>query len=286
MAKSDALSVFSWRAAGRTKDALTAPLTGGISALLGQSFDHRDNPAYTGHSSQAVYEQLWFQDRRKRLRIRGALAVVALLIGAKLASFGIGLLLGIVAGGVDLIYHWRRHAATVVWRRGQRGDRRMARILRFTVELRGYRVLHARSVPDHGTVDQLVVGPTGVWLIHNEAWSPDTEISIYDERLFIGKSAATRTTAELRGRARRVAELLSRELGTEITTVPLVVAHGGKLPWNPVSVDGIVVLRPHRLPGRLTRQRHAYHSRAQVENIIEAAVRVLPIGGRMFPPHW
>jgi nuclease-like protein len=254
--------------------------------LLGQSFYFRDNPAYAGHSPQAVYEQLWFQDRRRRLRIRGAIAFVALIIGAKLASVGFGVLFGVVAGGADLIYHWRRHAATAVWRRGQRGDMRMARILRFTVELRGYRVLHARSVPDHGMVDQLVVGPTGVWLIHNEAWSPDTELSVYGDRLFIGKSAATRTGAELRDRARQVAELLSRELRTEITTAPLVVAHGGKLPWNPISVDGIVVLRPHRVPGRLTRQRHAYHTRAQVENIIEAAVRVLPIGGRMFPPHW
>lgn len=254
--------------------------------MLGQSFYFRDNPAYAGHSPQAVYEQLWFQDRRKRLRIRGAIAFVALVLGAKLASLGVGLLLGVAAGGIDLIYHWRRHAATAVWRRGQRGDRRLARILRFTVELRGYRVLHARSVPDHGTVDQLVVGPTGVWLIHNEAWSPDTEISVYNGTLFIGKSAATRTTAELRDRARHVAELLSRELGTEITTLPLVVAHGGKLPLNPISVEGIVVLRPHRVPGRLTRQRHAYHTRAQVEAILEAAVRVLPIGGRMFPPHW
>ncbi len=254
--------------------------------MLGQSFYFRDNPAYTGHSPQAVYEQLWFQDRRKRLRIRGAISFVALVIGAKLASVGVGVLIGVVAGGTDLIYHWRRHAATAVWRRGQRGDRRMARLLRLTVELRGYRVLHARSVPDHGTVDQLVVGPTGVWLIHNEAWSPDTEISVYGDRLFIGKSAAARTTAELRDRARRVAELLSRELRTEIATVPLVVAHGGKLPWNPIFVGGIVVLRPHRVPGRLTRQRHGYHTRAQVESIAEAAVRVLPIGGRMFPPHW
>ncbi|HEU5159586.1 MAG TPA: nuclease-related domain-containing protein [Streptosporangiaceae bacterium] len=233
-----------------------------------------------------MYEQLWFKDRRKRLRIRGAIAFVALVVGARLASVGIGVLLAAAAAGVDLIYHWRRHAATAVWRRGQRGDRRMARILRLTVELRGYRVLHARSVPDHGTVDQLVIGPTGVWLVHNEAWSPDTELSVYDDKLFIGKSVATRTTAELRDRARQVAELLSRELRTEIRTLPLVVVHGGKLPWNPIAVEGIVVLRPHRIPGRLTRHRHAYYTAAQVDAITEAAVRVLPIGGRMFPPHW
>jgi hypothetical protein len=254
--------------------------------LLGQSFYFGDNPAYAGHSPQAVYEQLWFKDRRKRLRIRGVMAFVALLIGARVASTGIGVLLAGATAGADVIYHWRRHAATAVWRKGQRGDRRMARILRFTVELRGYRVLHDRTVPDHGTVDQLVVGPTGVWLIHNEAWSPDTEITAYDDRLFIGRSAAPRTAAALRDRARRVAELLSRELRTEIGTAPLVVAHGGKVPLNPLAVAGIVVLRPHRVPGRLTRRRHAYYTAAQVESIIEAAVRVLPIGGRMFPPHW
>jgi hypothetical protein len=254
--------------------------------LLGQSFYFGDNPAYTGHSPQAVYEQLWFKDREKRLRIRGALAFGALIIGTRLVSFGLGLGFAAAAAGVDLIYHWRRHAATVVWRRGQRGDRRMARILRFTIEPRGYRILHGRTVPENGTVDQLVVGPTGVWLIHNEAWSPDTEISAFDDRLFIGKSAETLTTRALCERARQVGALLSRDLGMDIVAVPVMVGHGGKLPWNPLAVAGLTVLRPHRVPGRLTRHRHAYYSRGQVQTITEAAIRVLPIGGRMFPPHW
>jgi hypothetical protein len=254
--------------------------------LLGQSFYMGDNPAYTGHSAQAVYEQLWFKDREKRLRIRGAIAFAALLIGTRLASFGLGLAFAAAAAGVDVIYHWRRHAATVVWRRGQRGDRRMARILRFTLEPRGYRVLHGRTVPEHGTVDQLVIGPTGVWLIHNEAWSPDTEISAYDDKLFIGKSAAAHTAAALCARARSVTDVLSRELAMEIVAIPLVVGHGGKVPRNPLAVAGLVVLRPHRVPGRLTRHRHAYYTKGQVETITETAIRVLPIGGRMFPPHW
>lgn len=254
--------------------------------MLGQSYYIGDNPAYTGHSSQAVYEQLWFKDRKKRLRIRGAIAFVAFLIGAKLASVGVGVLLAGAAAGVDVLVHWRRHAATLVWRRGQRGDRRMARILRFTLELRGFRVLHERTVPEHGTVDQVVVGPTGVWLIHNEAWAPDTEITDHDDRLFIGKSAALKMTVALGDQARAVAGLLSRELRTEIVAVPLLVGHGGKRPWRPLAVAGISLLRPHRVPLRLIRRRHAYYTRSQVEAITEAAVRVLPIGGRMFPPHW
>jgi hypothetical protein len=95
---------------------------------------------------------------------------------------------------------------------------------------------------------------------------------------------AVRTTAELCDRARGVADLLSRELRTEVVVVPLVVGHGGKLPWNPITVAGLTLLRPHRVPGWLFRHRHAYYNPAQVESILEAAIRVLPISGRMFPP--
>ncbi|HEY7484757.1 MAG TPA: nuclease-related domain-containing protein [Streptosporangiaceae bacterium] len=251
---------------------------------MGESYYLGDNPAFVGHSPQAVYEQLWYQERTRRLRIRGLITVAALAIGARFLPGGLGLVFAIVAGGADAGYHWWRHSSTAVWRKGRRGDRRMAKILRWTMEPRGYRVLHYRTVPGKGTVDQLVVGPTGVWLIHNEAWAPDTEVTMYAGRLFIGKSTGARMAVALRERARAVGELLTRELGAEIEPVPLVAAHGGRLPRGALVAEGLVVLRPHRLLRWIARRRDVRYTGRQIEAIAAAAVRVLPIGGRMFPP--
>ncbi|HEX6469243.1 MAG TPA: NERD domain-containing protein [Streptosporangiaceae bacterium] len=250
--------------------------------MFGQSSYLRDNPAFVGHSDQAIYEQLWFKDRPKRLRVRAGMALVVLLLGTRLAP-GIGLALAAAVAGADAIYHWRRHAASAVWRRAQRGDQRMARMLRFTVELRRYRVLPTRVVPGHGVADQLVVGPTGVWLLHNEAWSPDTEITLHGGRLFIGRSTAASIATALRDRAGAVAELLSRELRAEIRVVPLLAVHGGRVGRRPISVAGVTLMRPRRVLVRLVRRRHAYYTEAQIGHILEGAARVLPIGGRMFP---
>jgi hypothetical protein len=251
--------------------------------LFGQSSYLRDNPAFAGSSDQAIYEQLWFKDRPKRLRIRAAMAIGVLLLGTRLAGPGIGLVLAALVAGADTIYHWRRHTASAVWRRAQRGDRRMSRMLRFTVELRGYRVLPNRAVPGHGVADQLVIGPTGVWLIHNEAWAPDTEITVHGGRLFIGGSAAAAITTALRDRAHAAAALLSRELHTEILVVPLLAVHGGRVGRRPITVAGVTLMRPRRVLVRLVRRRHAYYTEAQIGDILAGAARVLPIGGRMFP---
>jgi hypothetical protein len=250
--------------------------------MAGGSFYFRDNPAFTGGSPQAIYEELWDRGRRQRLIQRGILAGTCLLLAGKLLSPAWGVLLALLAAGGDVSYHWWRRATLSVWRRGQRGEQRTARVLRFTLEWRGYRVLHGRSVPGQGNADHLVIGPTGVWVIGNQAWNPDTEFAVYGGKLFIGKDSGSQTAAQLQNSAEVIAELLSQEVQTEIRVFPLLLAHGGRLPRGGLTTGGITLLRVYRLPDWILRHGLTEKARLtteQIDAVTQAAIHRLPIGG-------
>jgi hypothetical protein len=250
--------------------------------MSGGSFYFRDNPAYTGGSPQAIYEELWERGRRQRLIQRGIIAGVCLLLAGKLLSPVWGVVFGLLAAGADVGYRWWRRAMLSVWRRGQRGEQRTARVLRYTLELRGHRVLHGRSVPGAGNVDHLVIGPTGVWAIGNQAWDPETEFAVYGGKLFIGKDSASRTAVQLQKMADVIAELLSRELRTEVDVLPLLLAHGGRLPGKGLTGSGLTLLRVSRLPGWILRHGRPKDSRLtteQIDAVTQAAIHRLPIRG-------
>lgn len=249
--------------------------------MFGRSIYLRDRAAFTGASPQAVYEQLWQKDRKGRLRTRAIIAGVAVILGAQLVSPLFGVVLALVAGGGDALLHWRQHASAAVWRKGLRGDQRMARLLRFTLERRGHRVLHYRSVPGHETIDQLLIGPSGVWLIDNQAWHPETEISGFGGRLDIDGKTPSVLTNRLTGAARAVSELVSDTLGMEVPVRPLLAVHGGKLAKGLIIADGLTLLRPWRLPRWPGAHRVADYSPEQVEAILRAANQVLPINARL-----
>ena len=160
----------------------------------------------------------------------------------------------------------------------------MSRILRFTLERRGYRVLHDRRIPGHRRVDQMVIGPTGVWLVDNQAWHPDTEIAAYGGRLFIGKLTGAEMASELRAMAVTAASVLSGELGWDIVAAPLVAVHGGKVARAGLTADGLTVQRGFRVPGWIRRRHLAHYGPDQVEEVTRAAIRVLPVGGRTMAP--
>ncbi|MCW2914670.1 MAG: hypothetical protein JWN52_2738 [Actinomycetia bacterium] len=245
------------------------------------SFYFRDNPAFTGGSPQAIYEELWERGRRQRLIQRGIIAGVCLVLVGKLLSPAWGVFLALVAAGGDVAYHWWRRAALSVWRRGQRGEQRTARVLRFMLEWRGHRVLHGRSVPGHGNADHLVIGPTGVWVIDNQAWDPETEFAVYGGKLFIGKDSSSKTAVRLQKTADVIAGLLSRELQHEITVSPLLTTHGGRLPRKGLTGNGITMLRAYRLPGWIRSHGNTDGTRLtaeQIDAVTQAAIHQLPIG--------
>jgi hypothetical protein len=247
--------------------------------MIGKSIYLRDRPAFTGGSPQAVYEELWAQGRKERLRLRAILAGVALLLGGTLVSvqFGVGLAFAVAAA--DVAHHWWRRTSAGLWRRGLTGEERMRRMLRFTLERRGYRVLHSRAVPGHGKVDQLVIGPGGVWLIDNQAWHPDTEIEGYGGKLFIDGKPGRAIAEKSHAKARTVAELLSERLETDITATAIMAVHGGRLRRG-LTANGISVLQGPRVPRWIHNRHVARYSREQIEAITRAATHVLPIGTR------
>src|SRR3954447_289314 len=153
--------------------------------MFGRSIYVPENPALIGGSPQAVHEQLWAQGKRRRLQVRGALAVTGLIIGTLLVTAWFGLLAAVVVAAADTLYYWRQRMASSVWRKGQRGERRTAAVLRLALEWRGYRVLQGRNVPGQGQIDHLVIGPTGVMLIDNQAVPPDTDIAAYQGTLYV-----------------------------------------------------------------------------------------------------
>lgn len=248
--------------------------------MIGRSIYLRESPAFTGGSPQAVYEELRLQDRKSRLRTRAILSAIALVIGGVAVSPLFGVVLGLVAAAVDTGIDQWKYARAGIWRRGLRGEEQMARLLRLTLERRGHRVLHSRLVPGHGQLDQLLIGPTGIWLIDNHAWSPDSEVAEHGGRLFLDGKTPSKMVKGLNASADTIGRLLSDRLGTDVLVRPLLAVHGGKIVNGPLTADGIVVLRPLQLVRWPGRHPFTEHSPEQVERIMRAAIQVLPIGGR------
>ncbi|TNY37072.1 NERD domain-containing protein [Thermomonospora catenispora] len=249
--------------------------------MIGGTIYTRGRAAFTGGSPQAVFEELWLRERKSRLRNRAIIAGMTLIVCGYLVSPLFGVLAGAVAGGIDAAVHWWRYHSASVWRRGLRGEERMARILRWTLERRGYRTLHQRLVPGHGTIDTLLVGPTGIWLIDNQAYHPDTEITEHGGRLFIDDRTQSQLVKRLNETARQAAESLSSRLvAGEVTVTPVLAVHGGKVRRGRFVADGIVVTTPWRLLRWPARNPTAELSPKRVEEVWRAAVHSLPIGGR------
>ncbi|WP_235960894.1 NERD domain-containing protein [Actinomadura macrotermitis] len=192
--------------------------------------------------------------------------------------FGIGTALLVAA--LDTYFHWRGHNLSRTWRLGLRGDQRMNRLLRHTLERRGHRTLHARTVPGHGTADQILVGPGGVWLIHNEAWHPEAEIAPYGGKLFIDGRTQSALVKGLNGAAATASRLLSERTGLAVTVTPVLAVHGGRLAASPFTADDIVFAPPLKLVRWIRRNPTAGFTPEEVEQIARAAVHMLPIGGR------
>ncbi|WP_245667519.1 NERD domain-containing protein [Actinomadura macra] len=218
------------------------------------------------------------------MRTRAILAGAALGLCGALVNAVFGIVVALLVAGADTLVHWRIYHAASVWRRGLRGEDRMNRLLRLTLERRGHRVLIARTIPGHGSADQLVVGPGGVWLVHNEAWQPDFELSHHGGRLFIDGRTQSKLVGGLTARAEAAARLISERAQTPVKVTPVLAVHGGQLPRRtPFQADGITFARPLKLVRWMRRNPTADYTADEVEEITRAAVHALPIGGRVMP---
>jgi len=259
------------------------------------SFYVRDNPAFKGGSPQAVYEELWERGRKQRKIVCGVVAFACFAIGLRVASPFTALGMGLAGGIGAWAGQWYRRAMHSVWLHGRRGDQRTAQVLRFLLEPRGYRVLHGRQVPGHGTIDQLVIGPSGIWAINSHSWAPEAQFAMYNGKLFVGRTAGLPELDALAGAAETVTELINDRLPQpleeeaealvpQLTVRPLLAVYGGLMPrrWptgGRLVVDGVTLARSFQIPRWIRRGGDATAlTPEQVEAIVQTAIRALPIG--------
>jgi hypothetical protein len=254
------------------------------------SFYVRDNPAFKGGSPQAVYEELWERGRKQRKIVTAVVAFACFAIGLRVASPFTALGMGVAGAGGAWAGQWYRRAMHTVWLHGRRGDHRTAQVLRFLLERRGYRVLHGRQVPGQGTLDQLVIGPTGVWAINSHAWAPEAQFAMHNGKLFIGRDPGAPEIDALAVTADTVTDLVNDwlrrplEAGEEealvpnLTVQPLLVVYGGMMPRRKIVWNGVTLARSYQIRRRIRRGDGTAFTPEQVEAVVQAAVRALPIG--------
>ncbi|MEU8193789.1 nuclease-related domain-containing protein [Microbispora amethystogenes] len=238
---------------------------------------------FTGASPQNLYVTFWFAGRKNRLRIRAAIAVAGFVAGNMLGSrlglnaFVAGVVLGALAGGVDWFVAWRLYERTAVWRGKRRGEVRTGRLLRLMLRRHGYRVMDGRAVPGEASIDHLVIGPGGVWIVDNEAWSPDTLIARYGERLFFDEKFGTSVAKGLISAAESMAVLLTKETGIAVTIVPVLAIHGGKIKsWGGVLTgEGLTVAYPRRVAGWIRANGTTAYTEEQIDLLARTAARIL-----------
>jgi hypothetical protein len=214
--------------------------------VIGKSI-YRENPALVGGSPQQVHEQLWSAERTRRTRFRIAGTAICLVIGWKTGRLVLGLVAAVLFLLFDLGQLIRSRHASGVWRRGESGADRTARLLRL-LELRGFKVLHHRVVPGYGVVQHLVIGTGRVWLVENQVHDPETGVAAVRGRLFVGKDSHAHIVTRLERTASDVSERLSALLDSPVKAAVIVAVHGGQIDTARMTAGGVVLMRPWRVP--------------------------------------
>ncbi|MCK2212592.1 NERD domain-containing protein [Actinomadura sp. ATCC 31491] len=256
--------------------------------MPGGSIYVQPSDKYTGNSAQWWYEKLWREDAQNRRRSRYVKAGVGFVIGvavalrfeAAAASVLIGVLVAALVAAGDWYLDWRAFHATAVWRGAKHGEAITARLLRRSLARHGYTVLDGRAVKGEASIDHLVIGPAGVWVVDNESWSPDTDINVYAGRLFFGEKYGSKYAQGLVRTAESFGDLLSRETGIPVTISPMLAVHCGLLPKGGVFVaEGLTVLKPRvaakvirAVPGRVyTDEQIELLTRTAAKELLKAA---------------
>ncbi|GII76757.1 hypothetical protein Sru01_17390 [Sphaerisporangium rufum] len=233
-------------------------------------------------SPSVMYELRWRETRSERRRRRHFMAVAGVILFTALAfyrSLPMPFLVGLLGGGAvwvtDAFISWRMFERTAVWRGKRSGAVRTGRLLRRGLGRHGYRVLDGRAVPGKASIDHLVIGPGGVWIVDNEAWPPDTHIAAYGGKLFFGERSGGTVAKGLVDAATTMGELLSRESGIPVQITPVLVIHGGRVIGPSVTAEGLTLFLPRRAARWILGDAHAGLTEEQVEVLARTAARIL-----------
>ena len=210
----------------------------------------RSRPGASAFAAYRRYRQLeraaWRPGWRWRAPAAGAAAVTAgALIGRSLGpwlGWWIALLVALLTG-------WRlrfRPSAAVArgWRRRARMQRRSAGVL-VALERDGYLVLHDVTLPGWpASLDHLVVGWTGVWVIRS--WQPSWPAAL--RRAIASRRAHGTSAGMARGLPEEAVAVADALAGATMLPVrALLCAHGWPWPAADWSVQQVQVVTPRRL---------------------------------------
>ncbi|WP_431899641.1 nuclease-related domain-containing protein [Nonomuraea sp. bgisy101] len=251
--------------------------------MPGGSIYVQQDEKFTGSSPQWWYEKFFREDAKNRQRSRAVKAGVGLVAGLALAfRFDlpwipvVGLLSAALVAALDWGIVWYNFNATSVWRGRRRGEVITQRKLRRGLNSSGYRILQGRAIRGQASIDHLVIGPGGVWIVDNESWSPDTDIAAYGGRLFFGEKFGAHVAKPLVATADAFAELLGRETGIALSIQPVLAVHCGRLPRGGiVSGEGVTLLKPSLAAKVIKRADRVVLSEEQIELLARTAAREL-----------
>ena len=146
-----------------------------------------------------------------------------------------------LAGGLHLAYIWRRHRTATAWHKEAYAERRSTRIL-LPLAKQGHLLLHDHF---HGQsrLQTLLIGPTGVWLVHAVGRAPTRRLWGDAAFLHPEKQPVPRSPEELRELAGAVGETLTSEAGEPVTVRPVFLAVNDDVPEQ-IRTDGGVPILP------------------------------------------
>jgi Nuclease-related domain len=210
----------------------------------------RSRPGASASAAYRRYRQLERQAWRPGWRWRAGMACAAAAAAGVLTGLSVGSWVGWrVALLVALLTGWRLRfrpsAAARAWRRQAGMQRRSAGVLA-ALERDGYLVLHDVTLPGWpASLDHLVVGPTGVWVIGSWrcSWPAAHRKALSWRRRAQGGSAGM--VRGLRGEAEAVTEALAG--ASNLPVRALLCAHGWAWPAAGRSVGEVQVATPRRL---------------------------------------
>ncbi|ADG89396.1 nuclease-related domain-containing protein [Thermobispora bispora] len=251
--------------------------------MPGESIYVPSDERFGGSSPQYYYETAWVSGRKKRLRKRLLIGVAGMAFGVWLGiRFGLDFFLtGLVVGGgaafIDFLVAWRAHERTAVWRGKRRGQDITGPLLRLGLNRRGYRVMDGRAVPGAASIDHLVIGPNGVWIVDNEAWEPGTYVAKYGERLFFGEKYGTSMAKDLIKATTSLAEMLREQTGLDVSVAPVLAVHGAKIESRSgvLSGEGLTVAYPRKVARWIRSQSDATLTPEQIDLLARTAALML-----------
>jgi Nuclease-related domain len=223
-----------------------------------------------GASAFAAYRRHRQREReawRPGWRWRAGVAVAAAVAAGLLTGLSLGAWVGWrIALLVALLAGWRLRfrpsAAARAWRRQAGLQRRTAGLLT-TLEQEGHLVLHDVTLPGWpASLDHLVVGSTGVWVIRS--WRPSWLATLR-------KGSSAGVLRALRGEAVAVADALAGASATPVRA--LLCTHGWTWRATGWSVPELQVTTPRRLANTVRGGPRV--RRGEVERVTASALEVL-----------